>query len=416
MATDVIMPALGMAQEKGTLVTWLKKAGDAVKKGEPLMEVETDKATVEVEAPASGVLQNVTAKEGDEVPVGKTIAVIAAAGEASAKESKAPHPSPLPKGEGIKWQAKDKSKEAAASAAAAPHPLPRGDGRGEGAREPLESGRIAASPAARRIAKENNVDLSSLKGTGPDGSIVAADVARPGGAPQERPAGGPARVKETLPLSGMRRIVAKRMTESKQTAPHFYLGVDVDMSAVEKRRGELKRNGGAVVPSINDFILAAVAKALRDFPALNASFTDEGVKIFADINIGMAVALDEGLVVPVIRNADTLSLEQIAEQSRALAEKAQKKKLFPLDYEGGTFTVSNLGMLGVESFTAIINPPECAILAVGRVAPRVVAVDGGIAARPMMTMNLSADHRVVDGAYGARFLQQVNRSLEQLLL
>jgi pyruvate dehydrogenase E2 component (dihydrolipoamide acetyltransferase) len=255
-----------------------------------------------------------------------------------------------------------------------------------------------------------------LKGTGPDGSVVAADVARAGGAPQERPAGGPARVKETVPLSGMRRIVAKRMTESKQAAPHFYLGVDVDMSAVEKRRGELKQNGGAVVPSINDFILAAVAKALRDFPALNASFTDEGVKIFADINIGVAVALDEGLVVPVIRNADTLSLEQIAEQSRALAEKAQKKKLFPLDYEGGTFTVSNLGMLGVASFTAIINPPECAILAVGRVAPRVVAVDGGIAARPMMTMNLSADHRVVDGAYGARFLQQVNRFLEQLLL
>jgi pyruvate dehydrogenase E2 component (dihydrolipoamide acetyltransferase) len=411
MATDVIMPALGMAQEKGTLVTWLKKAGESVKKGEPLMEVETDKATVEVEAPASGVLQNITAKEGDEVPVGKTIAIIAAAGEAAA-----PHPSPLPKGEGIKWQAKDKSKEAAASAAAAPHPLPLGEGRGEGAREPLESGRIAASPAAKRIAKEKGVDLAALKGTGPDGSVVAADVARAGGAPQERPAGGPARVKETVPLSGMRRIVAKRMTESKQAAPHFYLGVDVDMSAVEKRRGELKQNGGAVVPSINDFILAAVAKALRDFPALNASFTDEGVKIFADINIGVAVALDEGLVVPVIRNADTLSLEQIAEQSRALAEKAQKKKLFPLDYEGGTFTVSNLGMLGVASFTAIINPPECAILAVGRVAPRVVAVDGGIAARPMMTMNLSADHRVVDGAYGARFLQQVNRFLEQLLL
>ena len=399
MATDVIMPALGMAQEKGTLVTWLKKAGDSVKKGEPLMEVETDKATVEIEAPASGVLQNVTAKEGDEVPVGKTIAVIAAAGEAAAKA-----------------EAPAKSKAEAPPAAAKTEKTSPAPARETRAESVPPAGRTPASPAAKRIAKEKGVDLSSLKGSGPEGSIVAADVARAGGAPEERPAGGPARVKETVPLSGMRRIVAKRMTQSKQTAPHFYLGVDVDMSAVEKRRGELKQKGAAIVPSINDFILAAVAKALRDFPALNASFTDEGVKIFADINLGMAVALEEGLVVPVIRNADTLSLEQMAERSRSLAEKAQKKKLFPLDYEGGTFTVSNLGMLGVDSFTAIINPPEGAILAVGRVAPRVVAVDGGIAARPMMTMNLSADHRVVDGAYGARFLQQVKRFLEGLLL
>jgi pyruvate dehydrogenase E2 component (dihydrolipoyllysine-residue acetyltransferase) len=414
MATEVIMPALGMAQEKGTLVSWLKKAGDAVKKGEPLMEVETDKATVEVEAPASGVLQNVTAKEGDEVPVGKTIAIIAAAGETSTKESKARHPSPLPEGGGIKWAIKDKSKEAAASAAGVPRPLPQGEGRGEGAREETTGRRIPASPAAKRIAKEKNIDLATLRGTGPDGSIVAEDVARAGGAPQERPAGGPARVKQTVPLSGMRRIVAKRMTQSKQTAPHFYVGVDVDMAAIEKKRGELKQGGAAVVPSINDFILAAVAKALREFPPLNASFTDEGVKIYSDINLGMAVALEEGLVVPVIRNADQLSLEELAQQSRALAEKAQKKKLFPLDYEGGTFTVSNLGMLGVDSFTAIINPPECAILAVGRVAPRVVAVDGGLGARPTMTMNLSADHRVVDGALAARFVAAVKRRLELL--
>ena len=409
MATEVIMPALGMAQEKGTLLNWLKKAGEAVKKGEPLMEVETDKATVEVEAPASGILQNVTAKEGDEIPVGRTIAVIVAPDEAQAKESKAPHPSPLPMGEGTKKQdskIQDGSDRDAASAKAA-RPLPQGEGRGEG-------GRIPASPAARRIAKERNIDLTTMRGSGPDGSVVAEDVLRAGGEVKPPAAGGPPRVKETTPLSAMRRIVAQRMTLSKQSAPHFYVGIDVDMSAVEKKRGALKQKGGAAAPSINDFILAATARALREFPSLNASFSEEGVKIFSDINLGMAVALEEGLVVPVIRNADKLSLEQLAQQSRALAEKAQKKKLFPLDYEGGTFTVSNLGMLGIDSFTAIINPPECAILAVGRVAPRVVAVDGGIAARPMMTLNLSADHRVVDGALAARFVAEVKRGLEQL--
>jgi pyruvate dehydrogenase E2 component (dihydrolipoamide acetyltransferase) len=393
MATDVIMPALGMAQEKGTLIAWLKKPGDPVKKGEPLMEIETDKATVEVEAPASGVLENVTAKEGDEIAVGKTIAVIAAPGEKP----------------GAAAAAKSKAETKPAVKSEKQSPAPAREARAETA---APSGRIAASPAARRIAKENNLDLAALKGSGPDGSIVAEDVVRAGGREKEAASDGPPRVKETVALSAMRRIVAKRMTESKRTAPHFYVGIDVDMSTVEKRRGELKQKGAA--PSINDFILSAVAKTLRDFPALNASFSDDGVKIYSDINLGMAVALEEGLVVPVIRNADKLSLDELARQSRGLAEKAQKKKLFPLDYEGGTFTVSNLGMLGVDSFTAIINPPECAILAVGRVAPRVVAADGGIAARPTMTMNLSADHRVVDGALAARFIAEVKRRLELL--
>ncbi|HEY1265997.1 MAG TPA: dihydrolipoamide acetyltransferase family protein [Candidatus Binatia bacterium] len=406
MATDVIMPALGMAQEKGTLLAWLKKAGDAVKKGEPLMEVETDKATVEVEAPASGVLQNVTAKEGDEIPVGQTIAIIAAPGETTAKESKAPHPGPLPQGEGTKKKAEAAKSTAPSATPARPPPL--GEGRDEG------GGRIAASPAARRIAEENNIDLAALKGSGPDGSVVAEDVLRAGGEAKEAAAAGPPRVKEIVPLTAMRRIVAQRMTASKQGAPHFYVGIDVDMTGVDNRRGDMKRRGNPIIPSINDFILAAVAKTLRDFPSLNASFAEDGVKIYSDINLGVAVALEEGLVVPVIRNADKLSLEELARQSRALAEKAQKKKLFPLDYDGGTFTVSNLGMLGVDSFTAIINPPQSAILAVGRVAPRVVSVDGTLAARPTMTMNLSADHRVVDGALAARFVAEVKRRLERV--
>jgi pyruvate dehydrogenase E2 component (dihydrolipoamide acetyltransferase) len=188
--------------------------------------------------------------------------------------------------------------------------------------------------------------------------------------------------------------------------------MDVDMSEIDKRRRELKQRGETLVPSINDFILTAAARALKDFPSLNASFTAQGIQIFSDINIGMAVALEEGLVAPVIRNADRLSLDEMAKQSRELAEKAQKKKLFPLDYEGGTFTVSNLGMLGVDSFVAIINPPQCAILAVGQVAERAVPDGNQIVARPMMTMTLSADHRIVDGAIAARYLQEVQRLLE----
>ena len=404
MATEVIMPALGMAQEKGTLLNWLKAEGDSVKKGEPLMEVETDKATVEIEAPASGILADVTAVAGDEIAVGKKIAVIIAPGETSTTKQKS---------------------TSALDQDPLPHPLPKGEGRGEGraavskstpstkpaAQTRPGSERILASPAARRIAKEKNIDLASLKGSGPEGSVVAEDALRAGGAPAASPA-GPPRVKETVQPSAMRRIVGERMTKSKQTAPHFYVGMDVDMSAVEKKRRELKEKRDKLVPSINDFILCAAARALRDFPSLNAAFTDQGIQIFSDINIGMAVALEEGLVVPVIRNADRLSLQDMATQSKELAEKAQKKKLFPLDYEGGTFTVSNLGMLGVDSFVAIINPPQCAILAVGRVGPRAVPQGEVIAIRQMMTMTLSADHRIVDGAIAARFLSEVKRLLE----
>jgi pyruvate dehydrogenase E2 component (dihydrolipoamide acetyltransferase) len=399
MAIEVIMPALGMAQEKGTLLNWLKAEGDSVKKGEPLMEVETDKATVEVEAPASGILADVTAAAGDEIAVGKKIAVIVAPGETSAlDQDPLPLPLPLPKGEG-------RGESRAAGSKSTPSAKPAAQTR-------PGSERILASPAARRTAKEKNVDLASLKGSGPEGSVVAEDALRAGGAPAASPA-GPPRVKETVQPSAMRRIVGQRMSQSKQTAPHFYVGMDVDMSAVDKKRHEAKEKGERIIPSINDFILCASARALRDFPSLNAAFTDQGIQIFSDINVGMAVALEEGLVVPVIRNADRLSLQDMATQSKELAEKAQKKKLFPLDYEGGTFTVSNLGMLGVDSFVAIINPPQCAILAVGRVAPRAVPEGEKIAVRPMMTMTLSADHRIVDGAIAARFLQEVKSLLEK---
>jgi pyruvate dehydrogenase E2 component (dihydrolipoamide acetyltransferase) len=387
LATEVIMPALGMAQEKGTLVNWLKAEGDTVTKGEPLMEVETDKAAVEIEAPASGVLANVTALAGDEIPVGQRIAVILLPGEALPKKSQA---------EAAPSLTKSQPKEAA---------------KGGGVKTAPTLGRIAASPAARRIAKERGVDLASLKGTGAEGSVIAEDVLGAGGAQTPVPT-GPPKLKETIQLTAMRRIVSERMSKSKQTAAHFYVAVDVDMTEVNRRRTEWKEKGEKLIPSINDFILYAAARALRDFPTLNAAFTDQGIQIFSDINIGMAVALEEGLVVPVIRQADRLSLQEMTKQSRELAEKAQKKKLFPLDYEGGTFTVSNLGMLGVDSFVAIINPPQCAILAVGQVTPRVVARDQSIAIRPMMTMTLSADHRIIDGAIAARFLRLAKEQLE----
>ena len=353
------MPALGMAQEKGTLVRWLKAEGESITKGEPLMEVETDKATVEVEAPASGILAGVTAAPGDEVPVGQRIAVILAPGEPLSKEP---------------------------------------------------SRRQPASPAAKKIAKEKGINMTNLKGSGPEGSIVAEDVLK--AAEPNREAGAP-KSPQIVPLTAMRRIIGNRMVKSKQEAPHFYVSMDVDMGEVSRKRAEWKEQKEGVVPSINDFILWASAQALKDFPSLNSTLTEQGVKLLPEINIGIAVAVEEGLVVPVIRNADRLSLEQLAAQSRELAEKAQRKKLFPLDYEGGTFTVSNLGMFGVDTFVAIINPPQCAILAAGQVARRAVARGEEIVARPMMTMTLSADHRIADGVIAARFLKEVQELLEK---
>jgi pyruvate dehydrogenase E2 component (dihydrolipoamide acetyltransferase) len=393
LPTNVIMPALGVAQQTGTLLKWLKAEGQAVTKGEPLMEVETDKATVEIEAPGSGILAHVTAKAGDQVPVGERIAFILAPGE----------PLPADAQAAIRPISKEVKKNPPAPLTKPlPNALPSVAAR---------TGRLLASPAAKRIAREKGVNLAAVKGSGPEGSILAEDVLR--AALAQTGTRESARADKILPLSPMRRIIGERMAHSKQNAPHFYLSMDIDMSAVIKRRTEWKTSRETQAPSLNDFVLYACARVLQDFPSLNASFTEHGIELHSDINIGMAVALEEGLVVPVIRNAARLTLMELAAQSRELAEKAQTKKLFPLDYEGGTFTVSNLGMLGVDSFTAIINPPQSGILAVGRVAERVVADDGMFAIKWLMTATLSADHRIVDGAIGARFLQQVKQGLEK---
>jgi pyruvate dehydrogenase E2 component (dihydrolipoamide acetyltransferase) len=395
MPTNVIMPALGVAQEKGTLINWRKSEGQTVSKGEPLMEVETDKATVEIEAAASGILANVTAAAGDEVPVGHTIAVILAPGETISETATVPSSSSVKE---ISPQASAESK--LEDRTGTPNSAPRIPGL-----------RILASPAARRIAREEGIDLGALNGSGPEGSVLIADVRRAKEKPTLEPVAAQ-RVSRMVPLSPMRRIVGERMTQSKQSAPHFYISMDIDMTGVVGMRNKWKQRDERTLPSINDFILSACANTLKDFPVLNARFTHDGIEFLPEINVGMAVALEEGLVVPVIRNADRLSLGDLAQQSRQLSEKAQHKKLLPLDYEGGTFTVSNLGMLGVDNFVAIINPPQCAILAVGRVAPRAVADEVGIAVRSMMTATLSADHRVVDGAIAARFLAEFKRRLE----
>jgi pyruvate dehydrogenase E2 component (dihydrolipoamide acetyltransferase) len=395
MPTNVIMPALGVAQEKGTLINWRKAEGQTVNKGEPLMEVETDKATVEIEAAASGILANVTAAAGDEVPVGETIALILAPGEA-VPETATARSSTSVKEISIPASAESKLEDRTGT----PNSAPR-----------IPGSRILASPAARRIAREEGIDLGALNGSGPEGSVLIADVRRAKEKPTLEPVAAQ-RVSRMVPLSPMRRIVGERMALSKQSAPHFYVSMDIDMTAIVGTRNKWKESGDRTLPSINDFILSACALTLKDFPILNARFTPDGIELLPEINIGMAVALEEGLVVPVIRNADQLSLSDLAQRSRQLSQKAQNKKLLPLDYEGGTFTVSNLGMLGVDCFVAIINPPQCAILAVGRVAPHAVADEVGIAVRSMMTATLSADHRVIDGAIAARFLADFKRRME----
>lgn len=391
MAVDVIMPAMGATQETGRLVRWFKREGDSVTKGEMLMEVETDKSVVEVEATASGILAHVTAAPDDEVPVGQTIALIVEAGEAPAPPRKALAPS------GRRRRQARAAKATKPSAAATTAP-----GNGPG------TGRTLASPAARRLAKERGIDLAGMTGTGPEGAVVARDVLSmaPGGATESN-------ADRPVPLTRMRRLIGERMASSKRTAPHFYLSMEVDMTSVEALRNARKQQGTEPIPSVNDFILRAVALALAESPSMNAAWTDEGIEYHGEVNLGMAVAVDDGLVVPVIRNADKLPLEELALRSRELATQAQNRRLTPANYQGGTFTVSNLGMFGVDSFTAIINPPQSGILAVGRVAPRVVPDGDDITVRSMMTMTLSADHRVVDGAIGARFLQRVKQHLEE---
>jgi len=374
MPTNVIMPALELAQETGKVLHWLKAPGDLVRKGESIVEIETDKVTVEIEAPASGILSDVTARAGDVVPVGQTIALIVAPGEAA---------SPL---------ARKVTEQEHSTAAAVP------------------AARLAAaSPKARRLAAERGRDVSALRGSGPGGAVVAADVAT-----AKLPEVPPARSVEAPGVSTVWRIMAERMTASWTTTPHFYLVREVNVSRLVPWLEKARKQTGAHV-TYTDLLVKLVAAAISQHPAVNASWKDGAIVRNADINIGLAVAIDDGLVVPVLHRADTLSLAELATRREDLVSRAQAGKLRPPDIQGGGFTISNLGMYGVDAFNAIVNPPQAAILAVGRIADRVVALNGQPAVQPTMVLTLSCDHRALDGARGAQFLRALAELIEEPL-
>jgi pyruvate dehydrogenase E2 component (dihydrolipoamide acetyltransferase) len=383
MAISVVMPALEMAQETGKLISWLKKEGESVTKGEPLLEIETDKAVMEIESPGDGVLAGVKVQPGAEVPVGRTIAWIVRPGE-------------VPPADEVATASGRKTTAAAPSAGSFPAFANQG---GQSITQAVK-----ISPKARRLASERGVKLADVQGSGPGGEILASDIL----AAAESNAGSSlAPVESGSPIS---RLMAERTTQSWTTVPHFFIVRDVDAGALNDARQrlapEIEQSHGLKLTH-TDLLAALIARVLRKHPRMNASWTGEGVRANAEINIGLAMAVDDGVVAPVLHNADKSRLSEIATQRRDLTERARGGKLRPADIAGGTFTISNLGMFGVDAFTAIIIPPQAAILAVGRISDRVVPVDGHPGVRPMMTLTLSSDHRVVDGARAAKFLQEL---------
>ena len=436
MPTNVIMPALELAQETGKVLRWLKRPGDTVSKGEPIVEIETDKVTVEVEAPAAGVLREITAHEGDVIPVGHAIAQIFSAGEAGATvPPAAPAPASVTPAASAAVTGAVPSPPTAPTSVVKASPLARKVAEQHGvdlARIKTASGRVEkadvlayvetqkvgprsgsaaagsaaarlapASPKARRLAAERGVDLHVVRGSGPGGAVLAGDV------PAQRvvPAAG---------VSNVWRIMAERMTQSWTTAPHLYLVREVNVSRLATWRERASKQVGVRI-TYTDLMVRLVAAALKQHPRVNVSWKDGAIVTHADVNIGLAVAIDDGLVVPVLHRADTLTLAEIATRREDLVGRAQGGKLRPADIQGGTFTISNLGMYGVDAFNAIVNPPQAAILAVGRIADRVVPVNGRAAVQPTMVLTLSCDHRALDGARGAQFLGALADLVEEPL-
>ncbi len=431
MAKDVIMPALGMAQETGTLIQWLKKPGDTITKGEPLMEIETDKATVEIEAPASGILTSITAQAGDVIPVGQRIALILAPGEADSETPPPPKPAPA---SSPTSESKPVSVTTTPVAArlAAEHNLDITQIKPQGGQvrkedvlayldtqnKPLTFTRVLASPKARRLAQERGLDLKSISGSGPDGAVLAVDILSPYRTERsisEVEAGRKARDEgETLTVTRMWRVMVDRLSQAWTTIPHFYLIREVNASRLVAWREKIQNNSAEKI-TYTDLLVRLTAVALRKYPRLNASWQNENIVLNSEINIGLAVAVEDGLVVPVIHRADELNLAQLAARRSEIVSRAQANKLSLDDLSGGTFTISNLGMYGVDAFNAIVNPPQAAILAVSRIADRVVPLNGQPAVQPMMTLSLSCDHRAVDGARAAQFLQALADLIEEPL-
>ena len=399
MAFSVVMPALEMAQETGKLLSWRKKEGDRVSKGEPLLDVETDKAVVEVEAPADGFLAGIKASEGADIPVGQTIAWIVEAGENPPADVITATPSARAE------------VRAAAEVSQSSRPAPSASD------PPASAAKI--SPKARRLAKELGIDIAVVHGTGAAGEILASDVesaARARGA-SDAAASDSASMQESGNVevpTAVGRLMAERTTQSWTTVPHFFVSRDVDASALNSYRervlGETERTDAARVTH-TDLLITLAARVLLKHPRLNASWTPAGVRLHEYVNVGVAIAVSDGVVTAVIANAHRATLTEIARQRREIADRARSGKLRPADISGATFTISNLGMYQVDQFQAIIVPPQAAILAVGAIRDRVVAVQGKPAVRPMMTLTVSCDHRVADGARAAMFLSDLAQAL-----
>jgi pyruvate dehydrogenase E2 component (dihydrolipoamide acetyltransferase) len=431
MATNILMPALSPTMTEGTLARWLKKEGETVKAGDVIAEIETDKATMEVEAVDEGVLGKILVGDGTAgVKVNEPIAVLIDKGEAAPAAAPPATPAaPAPTAA--------VAPEAAPPAAPAAAPAPQRNGHDAEAR-------VFASPLARRMAKQAGIDLSALKGSGPNGRIVKADIeaaqlapqptapaaAAPVAAPAPAPSGAlPPPPKPTavitaphtlVPNSSMRKIIARRLTEAKQTVPHFYVAMDIELDAMLKLRADLnaksaKDGPGAFKLSVNDLIIKAAAITLRRIPKVNSSYTEDNVVLYDDVDISVAVSIPDGLITPIIRKADQKGLAAISNEMKDLAVRARAGKLKPEEFQGGGFSISNMGMYGVSEFAAIINPPQSAILAVAAGTQRPVVKDGALAVATVMTCTLSVDHRVVDGALGAEWLAEFKRVVEDPL-
>jgi pyruvate dehydrogenase E2 component (dihydrolipoamide acetyltransferase) len=415
MPTDVIMPMLGMNQDTGKVVRWLRAEGDDVAKGDPLLEVETDKVTVEIEAPAAGTLSTIVAVDGAEVPVGQAIAVILAAGESPsandlaavrvAASAAAPAAGETTagasNGAGVREVRDNLSQGTAAAAGVAVAETP------ERARRPL------ASPKARRLAEARGLPIAEVAGSGPNGAVVAADVERhatSGLVPRLPPVTSEP---DTFEVGSVWRVMAERTQRAWQEVPHFFLTREVDATRLDGWRESVRKRAGAEKVTHTDLLVRLVAAALREHPRVNATWRDGTIVANPQVNVGIAVAAEDGLVVPVVHDADRLELPQIAARRGEIVAAARERRLKPQDVSGGTFTISNLGMFGVDAFMAIVNAPQAAILSVGRIAQRAVVVEGNVVARPTLVLGLSFDHRVVDGAAGARFLDTLASLVEE---
>jgi pyruvate dehydrogenase E2 component (dihydrolipoamide acetyltransferase) len=418
------MPKLSPTMEEGQISRWLKKEGDKVSMGEPLAEIDTDKATMEMQALANGVLRKIIVGEGQAAPLGQLIAIIGEPNEDIASLiSEAPAAAPAPKQEPSKQEEKPapqpQAKAAAASAAPALRPVDNGQPK-------TDSGRMIVSPLAARMAAEAGIDLRSLQGSGPGGRIIKRDIEAAISQPKPEP-GYPrpvgvgeipqigASAYRDEPATEIRKVIARRLVTSLGPVPHFFLTTEIEMD----RAAEMRRGINALDPdlkiSINDVIIKVAAAALVQHPQVNASFQEKFVRYYERADIGVAVAIEDGLITPVVRAADQKSLSQIAVEVRELAERARTRKLKPEEYTGATFSISNLGMFGIDEFTAVINPPEGGILAVGAMSPKPVVRDNEIVVRQMMRVTMSCDHRVIDGATGAKFLQTFKKILENPL-